>query len=327
MDRCPNCGQKMEGDHCRWCGYQVLAGGSGRMEAGKAREEETRARGPEGRESSSKLKRSLKGFGFLLILAVLAVVGIIIANSHNNGSTTTNGNPYHIYENGAIEVGGNGEPIELTDNPNATNPTYAELVAFIEKDSTDEHPYLLSYVCSDFAEDVHNNAEAAGIRAAWVDIDFEGSNEGHALNAFETTDKGLVYIDCTGEGFESLLTGNPTSWDKVAYVKIGKEYGVIDIAEAKSTSYSFYEEYKQKWQEYEKLLSEYNAEVAQYNEEIKGKVYIEGSPELASIKAWEASLKEKKEVIDGLSGELGDYWFEPLGIVTDIHIYWHGGRE
>jgi hypothetical protein len=327
--RCPNCGQKTEGDYCRWCGYPVLAGGSGRMEAGKAKEEEARARRPETQKSNSKLKESLKGCGCLLTLAV--IVGIIIA-------LTSNGDSNYIYENGAILVGGDGEPIELINNLNATDPTYAELIAFIEEDTTDEHHYFtFSYVCSDFAEDVHNNAEAAGIRAAWVGIDLEGDDEGHALNAFETTDRGLVYIDCTGqdllsglqnlrvvetgEGF-NLLNNSPTSWDAIAYIEVDKEYGLIPIAKAESLLYSFYEEYKQKWQEYEELVSEYNAEVIQYNEEISGKIYIEGSPELAMIEAWEASLKEKEEVIDKLSEELGDYWFELPGIVTDIYIHW-----
>jgi hypothetical protein len=237
-------------------------------------------------------------------------------------------NPLYIYDDGKVAIGADGEPIELKDNPIATDPTYAELVAFITVDSTDKNSYLSAfYVCSEFAEDVHNNAEAAGIRAAWVGVDFEGDVERHALNAFETTDRGLVYIDCTGEGFESLLAGRPESWDKVAYIEIGKEYGVIDIAKAESLSYSFYEEYKQKWQEKEKLVSDYNDEVVRYNEEIGGKVYIEGSPELARIKAWEASLKEKKEVIDKLGEELGDYWFDPMGVVKDIQIHWHGGGE
>jgi len=242
-------------------------------------------------------------------------------------------NPRYIYENGAIAVGRDGEPIELINNPNATDPTYAELIAFIKEDSTDEHRYFsgstefssLSYVCSDFAEDVHNNAEAAGIRAAWVSIDFGGDDEGHACNAFETTDKGLVYIDCTGGGFQSLLPGHPTSWDTVSYVEIAKEYGRIEIDKAKSLSYSFYEEYKQKWQEYQKLLSDYNEEVTRYNQEIRGKVYYEGSPELASIEAWEARLEEKKQAIDELGEELSDFWFEaPDGIIVvkDIHIHW-----
>lgn len=240
-------------------------------------------------------------------------------------------NPLYVYENGNIMVGGDGEPIELINNPNATDPTYAELIAFIKEDTTDEKPYRgsawgeASYVCSDFAEEVHNNAETAGIRAAWVSIHFEESDEGHACNAFETTDRGLVYIDCTGEGFEHLLPGHPTSWDFIAYAEIGKEYGVIDIAKATSLSYSFYQEYNQKRQEYENLVSDYNDDVTLYNDEINGKIYIEGSPELARIEAWEESLRAKSQAIDELKTELGDFC-KPLGVVKDIHIHW-GGRE
>jgi hypothetical protein len=332
MVRCPNCGRTTDGDYCQWCGYPVMAGGSGRMEAGKAREGEARARGPEAPESSSKLKKSFGGCGCLLILAAV-VVGIIIAsNSH--------GNPHYIYENGAVIVGGDGKAIELIDNPNATNPTYAELVAFIKEDSTDEHLYVISsYNCSDFAEDVHNNAEATGIRAAWVGIHFEGDDEGHACNAFETTDKGLVYVDCTGRGFEdliSLLWSSGGSWDKIAYVEVGKEYGLLAIARASSLSYSFYEEYEQKWQEYkrkqqelEKLLSEWDEEVNRHNEEISK---YGSSPE--ETERFSAALDEntpkRYELGDELSAlqqELGDSWFELPSVVKEIQIYWHGGRE
>ncbi len=245
-------------------------------------------------------------------------------------------NPRYIYENGALQVGGNGEPIELINNPDATDPTYAELIAFIKADTADESLYTNSYVCSDFTEAVHNNAEAAGIRAAWVGIDFDGDEESHACNAFETTDLGLVFIDCTGENPESRFTRqivetdkgfspkkpNPTSWDKVAYVEMDKEYGLIAIDKAESLLYSFYEEYKQEWQAYQELLSEYNEEVMRYNQEIEGKVYEEGSPELARIEAWEARLKKTGKIIDRLGEELGDFRFEPLGIVEEIHIYW-----
>lgn len=276
-------------------------------------------------------KKKLVGIAVACIIGILVVLAIAIPSE----PTST---PY-IYENGAIAVGADGEPIELINNPNATNPTYAELIAFIVTDSTDTKDYFklgpIGYVCADFAEDVHNNAEAAGIRAAWVSIDFGRDDEGHACNAFETTDRGLVYIDCTGGSYlRNLLDdyrefklghapkSKPTSWDTVAYVEIGKEYGLIDIAKAKSLTYSFYEECKQKWQEYEKLVSDYNDEVMRYNQEIGGKVYHEGSPELARIEAWGARLEEKGEVIDELSEELGDFWVESLGIVKDIHIHW-----
>lgn len=143
--------------------------------------------------------------------------------------------PSHIYgAHGIREIGGNNKPVELINNPNAENPSWDELITFIRSDTTDSKPYIetfyWSYVCADYARDVHNNAEAAGIRAAWVGIDFE-EGVGHALNAFDTTDKGLVFIDCTG-------------WDTIAYVKIGEELGYADLDSALSPQYSYYEENK-----------------------------------------------------------------------------------
>jgi len=249
-------------------------------------------------------------------------------------------NPLYTYEGNMVLIGGNGEPIILVDNPDAVNPTYAELVAFIEQDTTDTNHYredpLIGYVCADFAEDVHNNAEAAGIRAASVSIDFEGGGDGHALNAFDTVDLGLIYIDCTGQSFEEKLKchveetegvyevvyDNPESWDAVAYVEVGKEYGLVSLAKARVLYYDFYEEYKQKWQAYRQLLPDFNDSVDRFNQEAEGKTFYEGSPELARIEAWKADLKEMKKLLDGLSEELGTIWFEPKGIVKDIWIHW-----
>ena len=130
-------------------------------------------------------------------------------------------------------IGGNkcyGKFIVLINNKKATNPTYAELLNFLKSDNTDSFPYLytikvlLPYygtaeshidlarlqgiidgteqpldprVCADFAERLHNNAEKAGIRCGYVCIELS-IGEGHAINVFETIDKGLIYIDCTG---------------------------------------------------------------------------------------------------------------------------------
>ena len=101
--------------------------------------------------------------------------------------------------------------VKLVDNPEATDPTWAELIEFLAQDTTEEHDYVANvYDCSQFSRDLHNNAEAHGIRAAEVQIAFEDEWYGHALNAFLTTDLGLVYIDCTG------------SPDKVTRIEVGK---------------------------------------------------------------------------------------------------------
>ncbi len=106
--------------------------------------------------------------------------------------------------------------VVLEDNPAAVNPTWKELMAFLEQDKTEDHTYILGeYDCSQFSRDVHNKAEAAGIRAAEVQISFEDEKTGHALNAFLTTDFGLVYVDCT------------QSPDKIVYLKAGKPFRAV----------------------------------------------------------------------------------------------------
>lgn len=78
------------------------------------------------------------------------------------------------------------------------DPTYEEAVAFMEEDKTSDNEYDDSdygvYVCSHFARDVCNNAEAEGLRCAIVHLIYaEGA--GHAIVAFDTIDEGLVYFE------------------------------------------------------------------------------------------------------------------------------------
>ena len=128
-----------------------------------------------------------------------------------------------VYIDGAVLIGADGYRITLKNNPDAKNPSWAELKTFLLKDTTDSIKYDFDeFVCADFAEKVHNNAEAAGIRAAFVSIwlgpcSYFPTSGGHALNAFETTEKGLVFIDCTG-----FLSG--VNADKIVDVEVGKNY-------------------------------------------------------------------------------------------------------
>ena len=94
---------------------------------------------------------------------------------------------------------GNLDIITLANQDTAKNPTWKELEDFLREDKTDKNLYVPDvYVCGGFARDVHNNAEARGIRAAFVVVHFQDETiDSHALNAFKTVDKGLVYIDCT----------------------------------------------------------------------------------------------------------------------------------
>jgi hypothetical protein len=92
------------------------------------------------------------------------------------------------------------------------------------------------YICSDFAERLHNDAEAAGIKCGYVSLDLAGysdsynlgipSNSGHACNAFQTTDRGLVYVDATGMPSN---VSHPNRLVSTVDIEIGEEYIPVSI--------------------------------------------------------------------------------------------------
>lgn len=133
------------------------------------------------------------------------------------------------------------EPMQLVQNETAHDPTWDELITFLKEDDTDRQQYQdRVFDCTQFAERLHNNAEQAGIRAAVVTIFWYNNSTGHALNAFETTDKGLTFVDCTGsrEGLEGQQ-----SLDGIAYAEKGKKYGSISIYLADDPDYSSFVSY------------------------------------------------------------------------------------
>ena len=162
-----------------------------------------------------------------------------------------------------------GDFIVLINNENAVNPSYSQLVSFLRQDKTDEFPYTyiisppgMYYgtaeshvdlkhiqniidgtaqpsnprVCADFAERLHNDAEMAGIRCAYVSVTLAGysgpydygisSSTGHACNAFQTTDRGLVYIDDTGS---EAGQPHPVRAVKTVSIVVGQSYTPVSL--------------------------------------------------------------------------------------------------
>jgi len=155
-----------------------------------------------------------------------------------------------VREPTGVQVDSYGNLVVLINNRSAQNPTYTHLLDFLSSDKTDLYPFhatlapipsrygrLENYVdlgyekeiidgtiqpnpprvCADYAQMLHNNAEMAGIRCAFASVALNGPIYNHALNAFETTDRGLIYIDATG-------TDESHNCDKVVHVEIGKSY-------------------------------------------------------------------------------------------------------
>lgn len=143
-----------------------------------------------------------------------------------------------------------GHQLQLTNNPTARNVLQRELKTFISGDGIDREITIPGSRDNDyFAKNVHDKAEADGKRAGVVVISFIGKGYKYVINVFETIDRGKIYIDCTGP-YMSDTTQNAT-YDKVAYIKAGSEYGVIDLqtvfayGSVSALQYEFYDKYRQ----------------------------------------------------------------------------------
>jgi hypothetical protein len=131
---------------------------------------------------------------FLTLSVMFLVAGLAfnldvsLAQDQQIRGKITNNITTRIPENDTTEVGNSGN---LTVTKNLT---FQEVKAFILKDPTSRNQYVENrYECRHFATDVNNNADAAGIRCAFVLICYR--NGQHAVVGFDTTDKGMIYIE------------------------------------------------------------------------------------------------------------------------------------
>jgi hypothetical protein len=107
-------------------------------------------------------------------------------------------------------AGSTSQAIELK------NPTFQELKDFILRDPTNLNKFVLNqYECRHYATEVDNNAEAEGLRCAFVLLCYDRGQ--HAVVAFDTTDRGLVYIE--------------PQTDARIYPEVGGEYQEREIIE------------------------------------------------------------------------------------------------
>src|SRR5271157_445159 len=270
--------------------------------------------------------------------------------------------------------------ISVTEYRNATPISYDELISFIDNDNTVEAVYdMPNYTCGDFAAHLYDDAEAQGIKSGIVSIGFQGEATGHAINAFPTTDKGIVFVDCTGIN-QSLKEMGYVPTRNIVYIQVGKELGEIpDNQTGGNLSYSFYDSrkekidaYRQKWMDYEESLASYDLEKDDYNSKsdtLEDDIYTFNQDAsnykaadlqyltnpstsqytLEQLNAWfdrlsatsnslsarQNALNSEKSDLDAQyyslkatynsllsSEEFNWITFNPIGIVSDMEIYW-----
>ena len=139
---------------------------------------------------------------FLFALSVVALIVVVGFAGYFYGDQQGYSEGYKV---GAIEGAGSGYTLR--------NPTYDELTDFLEQDPTDGNEYRENvYTCVDFVSALNNNAENAGLRAAYVYLEFPG-DRAHSIAAFETVDRGLVFIEPQFDKEVTIVVGHKYSED------------------------------------------------------------------------------------------------------------------
>jgi hypothetical protein len=207
-------------------------------------------------ESSTKTKRKKRTLWIVSCVVIfLMIIGILlfIAVTESGDKSALNPNAYSYFnqtwegqtinlpldiastliftdENGKgrIVMYPNSSDVVIKNRENTHDPTMAELKAFLKADRTNNLVYVnQSFVCTNYAVALHDNSEGNGIHCGFVCVSFNDADIPHALNAFQTTDEGLVFVDDTG-------TRKGNGIDSFAKIKIG--YPVSEVPVFKSDS-------------------------------------------------------------------------------------------
>ncbi len=226
--------------------------------------------------------------------------------------------------------------IENAGESTLKNPTWEELKRFIEVDQTDTLEYVPGkFDCEGFTVTLRDNSWRRGFRSAYMAIGLGENSAGHTLNAFQTANEGLVYIDNTQQ-------------DTVGYIETAKAYGTIAIAGVKEEyiacttrfdefwkpltyaqysgsifDYAYYENYTKRDEFYSNSVSAYNSQVSDYNSAVNAFNQGNRTYSHSELEDWEGRLEAWSDNLDKLIDDLGSIRIEPLGTVDSIEIYWN----
>jgi hypothetical protein len=120
------------------------------------------------------------------IIAVVLCSGFFLYSAHAEYEERYTTGYSMGYVEGVKDGAGSGYTIR--------DPTYEEMMAFLRADKTNEKVYDAdSYNCYDYTRDMCKNAVDQGYRVGFVYLYFKES--AHALVCFNTTDRGIVYVE------------------------------------------------------------------------------------------------------------------------------------
>lgn len=111
---------------------------------------------------------------------------------------------------------------EFRENKNEKVMQLSEILFFVRYTWKNEHDYVLDhYDCKHFAYQLYLDAQKANLSVRFVTMTIKGSPVGHALNAFKTSDHGILFLDFTPK---NTGEGRSIAQKNVVYVSSGEPY-------------------------------------------------------------------------------------------------------
>jgi hypothetical protein len=159
----------------------------------------------------------------IAVLMIFLVAGLAI--NHDAGLAQDQQIRSQIINNAATQV--TADTANTTDAGNIENsvvaiknPTFKEVKDFILKDPTNRNQFIPNkYECRHFATDVNNNADKVGIRCAFVLLCY--SDGQHAVVGFDTTDRGMVYIEPQTDAAIEPVVGGYYQGQEIIEILVG----------------------------------------------------------------------------------------------------------
>ena len=133
------------------------------------------------------------------------------------------------YELGFAEGRKQGLKDRTTTGYYIRDPSYNEMINFLSLDQTNNKTYdIRNYNCYDYSKDICDHAFEEGYRCGFVYIELSGAFA-HAIVCFNTTDRGVIFIE-------------PQS-DEEVVLKIGEHYNIDSTIQYLSSYSGFSESY------------------------------------------------------------------------------------
>lgn len=270
----------------------------------------------------------LQNFSWLVVACTLGSLCLLV------GACTVYSIAYPVYWIEPIPaLNATHQELAMTEFHGAANVTYSELCEFLLKDTTETADYRLpSYSCGDFAVRLHDEAERHGIRCGIVVVtldttgytrmavlddtgsDVPGSDKGHAFNVFNTTDRGLVYIDATGISRAEKNRGRQPH-KMIVYFEEGMPLGEISLGQAESLAYEDYVRREALYSRYLEDVRSYRDEVEQFN------IDVLKSPNTGTLEIKRQELADKRLAL-ARRDEAKWIMTQPYGTVERAAAYW-----